>query len=173
MCGFCLPNCPSLSGSVPAPEHWTQGSMWVAAELSSLTSSRTHTGTPAHPWPSLRVTHTHTYAHTQTHTDTHTFRLRETHIHIQTLRHAQEPAMAKGERIPHTPAGKLFKPPEPAFNKPPHQVRKHCFYFVNQLASLPLDWQLRERSCSFGLAFWRAVCYTMPGYLRDWGQGVS
>nr|XP_023993158.1 major facilitator superfamily domain-containing protein 2B-like [Salvelinus alpinus] len=30
--------------------------------------------------------------------------------------------MAKGERVPDTPAGKLFKPPEPAFNKPPHQT---------------------------------------------------
>ncbi|XP_029487725.1 sphingosine-1-phosphate transporter MFSD2B-like [Oncorhynchus nerka] len=30
--------------------------------------------------------------------------------------------MAKGKRVPHTPAGTLFKPPEPAFNKPPHQT---------------------------------------------------
>uniref|UniRef100_A0A673XJH5 MFSD2 lysolipid transporter B, sphingolipid n=1 Tax=Salmo trutta TaxID=8032 RepID=A0A673XJH5_SALTR len=30
--------------------------------------------------------------------------------------------MAKGENVSHTPAGKLLKPPEPSFTKPPHQT---------------------------------------------------
>ncbi|XP_046877722.1 major facilitator superfamily domain-containing protein 2B [Hypomesus transpacificus] len=88
----------------------------------TLTRSQSHSHTQTPPQTHTQR-HAHTLGHARRHSHTHT----DPQGHTASQESSQaaanrHTAMAKGERLTQTPAGKLMKPPEPTFTKAPNQT---------------------------------------------------